>query len=204
MENERAQWLSRAPREELSKKLGVAAWIVTALVLILVGLMRRPELRIPLPEGVSFGFLPPFHAAVNALAAVALIGALVTVKAGRIAAHRAFILAAMGLSVLFLLSYVAYHFTNTEVKFGDADFNGILSEAERAAVGGWRTVYLLLLVSHIVLAGISLPFILFTFIAGWTNRFAAHRRLARWVFPLWLYVAITGPVCYLMLRPYYP
>jgi putative membrane protein len=203
MENERAEWLSRAPREELSKKLGIAAWIVTALVLILVGLMRRPELRIPLPEGVSLGFLPPFHAAVNALAAVTLIGALVAVKAGRIATHRAFILAAMGLSVLFLLSYVAYHFTNTEVKFGDADFDGILSEAERAAVGGWRVFYLLLLVSHIVLAGVSLPFILFTFIAGWTNRFTAHRRLARWVFPLWLYVAITGPVCYLMLRPYY-
>ena len=65
-------------------------------------------------------------------------------------------------------------------------------------------VYLLLLISHIVLAAVSLPFILFTFIAGWTNRFAAHRRLARWVFPLWLYVAITGPVCYWMLRPYYP
>ena len=81
--------------------------------------------------------------------------------------------------------------------------DGILSEAERAAVGGWRVFYLLLLVSHIVLAGVSLPFILFTFIAGWTNRFTAHRRLARCVFPLWLYVAITGPVCYLMLRPYY-
>ena len=56
----------------------------------------------------------------------------------------------------------------------------------------------------IICAAVSLPFILFTFIAGWTNRFAAHRRLARWVFPLWLYVAITGPVCYWMLRPYYP
>jgi putative membrane protein len=54
-----------------------------------------------------------------------------------------------------------------------------------------------------VLAGVSLPAILFTFIAGWTNRFAAHRRLSKWVFPMWLYVAVTGPICYLMLRPYY-
>ena len=66
-----------------------------------------------------------------------------------------------------------------------------------------RGVYFFLLITHISLAGISLPFILFTFIAGWTNRFAAHRRLAKWVFPLWLYVAVTGPICYLMLKPYY-
>ena len=114
------------------------------------------------------------------------------------------IMTAMGLSVLFLLSYVAYHFTSNEVKFGDVNLDGIVDEAERARVGGTRVAYLLLLVSHIVLAAVSLPFILFTFIAGWTNRFAAHRRLARWVFPVWLYVAVTGPVCYWMLRPYYP
>lgn len=203
MNDERIEWLSRAPREALSKKLGIAAWIITAAVLILVGLMRRPELRIPLPDGVSLAFLPPFHASVNALAALVLIGALVAVKKGRIALHRSFILAAMGLSVLFLMSYVAYHFTAAEVLFGDANFDGKLSVAERSAVATTRPAYLVLLISHIVLAGISLPFILFTFIAGWTNRFAAHRKLARWVFPLWLYVAITGPVCYWMLRPYY-
>jgi putative membrane protein len=203
MNDERKQWLTRAPNEALSKKLGIAAWGITALVLILVGLMRRPELRIPLPEGVSLSFLPPFHAGVNALAAVVLVGALISVLKGRIALHRRFILAAMGLSVLFLLSYVAYHFTSAEVKYGDADLDGVLSATEHAAVAASRPAYLILLISHIVLAGISLPFILFTFIAGWTNRFAAHRKLARWVFPIWLYVAVTGPVCYWMLRPYY-
>ena len=200
--NERAAWLSRPPREELSKKLGVAAWVLTAAVLGLVGLMR--QVKIPLPEGVSLSFLPPFHAAVNAAAAVVLIIAFIAVMTGRIALHRRMIMAAMVLSVLFLLSYVAYHFTSNEVKFGDSNLDGIVDAAERARVGGMRTIYLLLLISHIVLAAVSLPFILFTFIAGWTNRFAAHRRLARWVFPLWLYVAITGPVCYWMLRPYYP
>jgi putative membrane protein len=203
MNEERKQWLTRAPNEALSKKLGIVAWVITALVLILVGLMRRPELQIPLPEGVSLSFLPPFHAAVNAVAAVVLVGALISVLMGRIALHRKFILAAMGLSVLFLLSYVAYHFTSSEVKYGDADLDGILSATERAAVAASRPTYLILLISHIVLAGISLPFILFTFIAGWTNRFAAHRKLARWVFPMWLYVAVTGPVCYWMLKPYY-
>ncbi len=199
--NERQEWLSRPPQEALSKRLGVVAWILTAVVLGLVALMR--EVKIPLPEGVSFSFLPPFHAAVNGVAAVVLSAAFVAVAKGRIALHRKLMIAAMGLSVLFLLSYVAYHFTSAEVLFGDANRDGVIDDAERALVGGTRTIYLLLLISHIVLAAVSLPFILFTFIAGWTNRFAAHRRLAKWVFPMWLYVAITGPVCYWMLRPYY-
>ncbi|MCU0752149.1 MAG: DUF420 domain-containing protein [Akkermansiaceae bacterium] len=168
----------------------------------LVGLMRR--VKIPLPDGVSLSFLPPFHAAVNALAAVVLVIALVAVLKGRIALHKRMIMVAMGLSVLFLLSYVAYHFTSHEVKFGDVNLDGMVDEAERARVGGMRSFYLVLLITHIIFAAVSLPFILFTFIAGWTNRFAAHRRLARWVFPMWLYVAVTGPVCYWMLRPYYP
>jgi putative membrane protein len=202
MDDERRQWLARTPNEALSRKLGIAAWILTAAVLGLVGLMRR--VKIPLPDGVSLSFLPPFHAAVNAAAAVVLIIALIAVMKGKINLHRKMILTAMGLSVLFLLSYVAYHFTSNEVKFGDVNLDGIVDEAELAKVGGMRAVYLLLLISHIVLAAVSLPFILFTFIAGWTNRFAAHRRLARWVFPVWLYVALTGPICYWMLRPYYP
>ena len=201
MSNERTAWLARPPREELSKRLGIAAWILTAAVLGLVGLMR--QVKIPLPDDVSLSFLPPFHAAVNGAAAVVLVIAFVAVMKGNIALHRRMILAAMVLSVLFLLSYVAYHFTSNEVRFGDANGDGTVDAAELARVGSMRTVYLLLLVSHIVLAAVSLPFILFTFIAGWTNRFAAHRRLARWVFPLWLYVAVTGPVCYWMLRPYY-
>ena len=203
MNGERKQWLSRAPQEALSKKLGIAAWAVSAVVLLLVGLMRRPELHIHLPAGTSLSFLPAFHAALNVLAAFSLVGALISVKQGRIAVHRKFIFAAMALSVLFLLSYVAYHFTATEVLYGDANSNGTLDAAERAAVAGSRPFYLVLLITHITFAAVSLPFILFTFIAGWTNRFNAHRKLARWVFPLWLYVAITGPICYWMLRPYY-
>jgi putative membrane protein len=202
MQNERAQWLARPPQEELARKLGIAAWILTAAVLGLVGLMRR--VKIPLPDGVSLSFLPPFHAAVNALAAVVLVIALLAVLKGRITLHRRMMMVAMGLSVLFLLSYVAYHFTSNEVKFGDLNLDGIVDETERARVGGMRAVYLILLASHIVLAAVSLPLILFTFIAGWTNRFTTHRRLARWVYPMWLYVAVTGPVCYWMLRPYYP
>lgn len=189
MNDEREEWLSRAPDEVLSKKLVRVAWILTAVVLVLVGLMRRPELRIPLPDGWSFAFLPPVHALINTLVTIALVVAVVAVKQGKITLHRNAIFAAMGLSVGFLLCYVAYHFTTVETRYG--------------GTGAMRGVYFFLLVTHIVLAGISLPCILITFIAGWTNRFAAHRRLARWVFPMWLYVAVTGPICYLMLKPYY-
>lgn len=187
MDSERAQWLARAPREDLAKKLGVVAWILSAIVMLLVVLMRK--ISIPLPDGWSTAGLPAFHAAVNALVTVTLLVSLTAIKLGKVRLHRATMVAAMILSVIFLLSYVAYHLTNEPTKYGGA---GIL-----------RPIYFFLLITHILTAAVSLPFILFTFIAGWTNRFTVHRRLARWVYPLWLYVAVTGPVCYLMLRPYY-
>jgi putative membrane protein len=187
MNQERSRWLSRPPQDDLSRKLGIAAWAFSALVILLVVGMQK--IRLPLPEGWSTACLPPFHAAVNAAVACALVVSLVAIKLGWVRLHRAGMITAMMLSVVFLLSYVAYHITNDPTRYG--------------GTGPLRTVYFILLATHIVFAAVSLPFILFTFIAGWTNRFDAHRRLARWVFPLWLYVALTGPVCYLMLRPYY-
>lgn len=185
----------------LERKLNVAAWIVTAAVLLLVGLMRR--VKIPLPEGVDLGFLPPFHATVNALTALVLLVAFYYIRRKQVAQHQRAIYVAIGLSVLFLLSYVAYHFTTPETLFGDANRDGLVDAAEKAAVGGLRTFYLLLLLSHIVLAAGIFPFILFTFIRAYTGQYDRHKRMARWVFPIWLYVAITGPICYYMLMPYY-
>jgi len=109
----------------------------------------------------------------------------------------------MGLSVLFLLSYVTYHFTTPETIYGDLDHNGVLSDTERLAAGSSRSIYMAILLSHIVLAGVSLPLVLLTFTRAYTNQFDRHKRMARWVYWLWLYVAVTGPVCYLMLKPYY-
>ena len=187
MNDERSEWLARPANEALSRKLKAIAWVLTTVVLTLVAVMQK--VRLPLPEGWDTSMLPPFHAAVNAAGALVLILALVFIKQGKVAAHRAAMLTAMGLSVLFLLSYVAYHMTNDPTRY--------------AGEGAMRGVYFFLLITHIVSAAVSFPFILFTLVAGLTNRFDAHRRMARWVFPLWLYVAVTGPVCYLMLRPYY-
>jgi len=185
--SERNEWLARPAKEELARKLKVVAWIVSGLVLALVAVMQR--VRLPLPEGVDLSFLPGFHAGVNALAALVLIAALVFIKQGKVGAHRAAMMFAMILSVFFLLSYVAYHLTSDPTRYGGD--------------GPMKVVYFILLITHIVTAAVSFPFILFTFIAAWTNRFRAHRRLARWVFPLWLYVAVTGPVIWWMIRPYY-
>jgi putative membrane protein len=186
---------------QLAKKLSGWAWVISIIVIALVVMMR--EVKIPLPEGVSLGFLPPFHATVNAITAVVLIFAFWFIKQKNIIMHRRMIYIAMGLSVIFLLSYVSYHITMPETIFGDLNHDGVLGEDEKLAVGGSRTVYLIILGTHILLAGLILPFILFTFIRAYTNQIAKHRKMARWVFPLWLYVAITGPVCYLMLLPYY-
>lgn len=183
----------------LEKKLNTAAWVISIAVLLLVGIMRRVKIDL----GIDFSFLPPVHAALNALSALILLAALYFIKNRQVENHRRAIYAALACSALFLVCYVLYHFTTPEVKYGDLDRDGLLSQAEMAAAGGMRTVYLIILATHIVLAGLILPFILFTFNRAFTAQYERHKKMARWVYPLWLYVAITGPICYWMLKPYY-
>jgi putative membrane protein len=173
------------PNIELEKRLNVVAYVVSALVLLLVGAMRRFKIDL----GVDFSFLPPIHASLNALCAVILLLAFYFIKNKQVENHRRAIYAAMLCSALFLISYVLYHFTTPETRYGGQ--------------GAMRTVYFFFLITHVVLAAVILPFILLTFTRAYTNQFERHKKMARWVFPLWLYVAITGPICYLMLRPYY-
>lgn len=183
----------------LEKKLNKLAYVITFVVLILVGIMRRYKLDL----GFDFSFLPPFHALLNALTAMVLLIALFAVKSKNILLHKKCMFTALVLSVLFLLSYVAYHFTTPETIFGDLNHDGLLDTRELLNVHNSRTPYLILLFSHIVLAAVSLPFILLTFIRAYTNQFDKHKKMARYVYPVWLYVAITGPVCYFLLMPYY-
>jgi putative membrane protein len=170
---------------KLASKLNKASWVLTAIVLLLVGLMRRIKFDL----GVDFSFLPPISAGLNTLVAILLLVALYFVKQGNIDRHRQSIFGAMVASALFLVCYVLYHFTTEETRY--------------CGEGIPRTVYYFFLITHIVLAGISLPFILFTFVRGLTYQVALHKSMARWVFPLWLYVAVTGPIVYLMLKSCY-
>ena len=194
-------YLQRDVNMALSKKLTVLVWIVTVTVLFLVGLMR--QVKIPLPEGMSFHFLPPIHAFLNCIAAFSLIMAIISIKKGNVKIHQRWIYSAMSCSLLFLLSYVAYHFTSSETLFGDLNKDGIVSPEEIENAGFMRIIYLIILITHIFLAAVSLPFILLTFVYGLTNQFNKHRKLARRIFPIWLYVAVTGPVVYFLLMPYY-
>ena len=184
----RSEYVQQQPNTALGKRLTIAVWVLTILVWGLVGAMRRPE-KFPLPDGMSLSFLPAVHATLNSLVAIFLVTAVVMIKRQNVRLHKLAISAAMICSALFLTCYVAYHFTTEETRFGGE--------------GTAKLCYLVLLISHIVLAAISLPFILLTWVYGFTNQFQKHRSMARWVFPVWLYVAVTGPICYLMLRPYY-
>ncbi|MFZ4633748.1 MAG: DUF420 domain-containing protein [Saprospiraceae bacterium] len=173
------------PNPTLEKQLNVVAYIVSAVVLLLVAFMRRVKIDL----GIDFSFLPPLHASLNAVTAVVLLFALYFIKQKQVDQHRKAIYLAFVCSALFLLSYVLYHFTTPETRYGGE--------------GMMRTAYFVLLISHITLAAGIFPFILLTFIRAYTGQFARHRRMARWVFPIWLYVAVTGPIVYLMLLPYY-
>lgn len=183
------EYLQQPANLVLGRKLKIGVWIVTVAVWGLVGAMRRPELKITLPEGVSFAFLPMVYSILNALVATCLVVALLMIKRGNVKLHKKFITAAMICSGTFLLLYVIYHFTTPETKFGGE--------------GAIKMVYLFFLITHIILAAVSLPFILLTWVYGHTNQFQKHRKMAQWVFPVWFYVAVTGPACYLMLLPYY-
>lgn len=176
--------LNFKPKPQAQKIMNIATWVVTILVLLLVGIMRRPEYKIQ--TAIDFSFLATFHASMNALAAIVLMAALYFVKKKQFDNHRKMINIAMVLSALFLLSYVIYHFTTEETLY--------------CGVGGIRKIYFFFLITHVVLAGVILPFIFITYTRAFTGRFALHKKMARWVFPLWLYVAVTGPLLYFMLR----
>ncbi len=188
------------PNLQLEKRLNVVAYILTVVVLVLVGLMRRVKIEL----GMDFGFLPSVIATLNTITAIFLLVSLYFIKNGQIERHRQANYAALICSALFLLCYVLYHFTTPEVRYGDFDHNGVVSAEELLRVGSGRMAYLVVLLTHITLAAAILPFILLTFNRAYTGQYERHRRMARWVYPFWLYVAITGPVCYLMLEPFYP
>jgi len=164
------------------------SWIVSIAVFALVaGLRYIPQPNLELPFDIHI--LPRMHAILNSLAAVCLIIAFLAIKQKNVKVHMRFIAGAMALSIVFLLSYVFYHLMTEPTRFG--------------GTGTTKTLYFILLISHIVLAAGVLPFILLTYGRGLMGKFEAHKKIARWTYPVWLYVSITGPICYLMLKPYY-
>lgn len=134
-------------------------------------------------------FLPPIYATINGFTAVLLIAAVIAIKNGKRKLHENLMKTAIACSVAFLGMYVAYHMTADSAKFGG---EGII-----------RPIYFFILITHIVLSIIIIPLVLITFVRALAQRFDKHKKLARITFPLWLYVALTGVIVYLMISPYY-
>jgi len=181
-----------------------AKWLIgifSIVVLVAVTFLSKFTLVVDLPFDKHIFVL--VNALLNATVAVLLIAALVAVKQKKYVAHKNIMLTALLLSVLFLVSYIAHHLFAGETKFGDTDHDGIVSVAELAVVGNTRGMYFILLATHIILAATSLPFILFTAYRGLTGEFADHKRKAKRMWPIWFYVAVTGPLVYMMIKPYY-
>jgi putative membrane protein len=140
-------------------------------------------------EGYDLTFLPPVYATVNGLTAILLIVAVSAIKRGNRTLHELLMKVCIGLSAAFLIMYVAYHTTTASTTFG--------------GTGTIKYVYYFILITHILLSICVVPFVLFTFAQALSGNFVKHRKIARYTFPLWLYVAITGVIVYLMISPYY-
>jgi putative membrane protein len=182
-------------------KTGLRKWIIAVSIVIPIAVAALFGIKI---EGVDFSFLPPIYASINGVTAVLLLLALYFIKNGKVQQHQKTIQVALGLSVLFLLCYVAYHMTSDSTLYGDLDANGKLDELELQYVQSSRLAYIILLLSHITLSVAVIPVVLFTYLHAWEGNYQKHKKWAKFAFPIWLYVAVTGVVVYLMISPYYP
>jgi putative membrane protein len=176
-------------------------WIFSIVVFVDVTALERVTLD------VDLGFNPHvfalMNAVINSIVAVLLLAGLFTAKARKLTAHKNIMLIAISLSVIFLVTYILHHLFAGSTLYGDLDKNGIVDDAEKLAAGYMRYVYFFLLSTHIVLAGVSLPFILFTAYRGLIDERPQHRKIAKATWPLWFYVAVTGPIVYWMISKYY-
>ena len=172
-------------KEKSYSGLIIALSIAVPALVALLYYIPKPNLQL----GFDLKILPAFHATLNFTTALLLVAGLYFIKSKNVPVHKRCMLTAFSLSILFLISYVTYHSLAKETHFGGT---------------GWvRPVYFFFLITHIILAGVIVPFVLITLNKALSEKFDQHRKIARITFPLWLYVAVTGVVVYLMLKPYY-
>jgi putative membrane protein len=191
----------KASIEKNDKMAGWLIGIFSAVVFTVVVILGKVKLDVNI--GFDVHLFAMANAFINATIAVLLVAALVAVKQKNYVLHKQLMMTALVLSVLFLLSYIAHHLFAGEAKFGDTNHDGLVSDDEKLAVGGVRVIYYVILITHIFLAAIILPFILFTAYRALTAEFPRHKKLAKITWPLWFYVAVTGPIVYWMISPYY-
>jgi putative membrane protein len=176
-------------------------WIISIAAFLAIAALSGVKLNIN--PGFNPHVFATFNAIVNSCVVLLLIAALIAVKSKKFILHKKIMLAAIILSVLFLISYVCHHLLSGETKFGDMNHDGILSPEEKVLAGSLRYVYYFILITHIPLAAIVLPFVLFTAYRALSGDYEKHKKLVRVTWPLWFYVAITGVAVYLLISPYY-
>jgi putative membrane protein len=189
-----------SPEKKYNKWIITLSVAVPLLVAALFG-VNLPKLGVKVQP---MYFLPPIYAAINGITAIVLVVAVQAVKNGNRTVHERLVKIAIGLSVAFLAMYVTYHMTTPTTLFGDTDYNGMLDNAEKANAGLIRYLYYFILFTHIPLSVIIIPFVLVSYVRGITGSYERHRKIARITYPMWLYVAVTGVIVYLMISPYYP
>lgn len=159
--------------------------IVSIVVPVVVALL----FTVKIPGVERLGFLPPIYASINGITAVLLIAAVMAIKNGNRKLHQRLMTTCIVMSLIFLILYIIYHMTSESTSFGG---EGVI-----------RYVYLFILITHIVLSIVVIPLVLKTYAKGYLGNFEMHRKFAKITFPIWLYVAVTGVVVYLMISPYY-
>ncbi len=162
-------------------------WIVSTIVFLAVVVLNR--VQVPAPDGLDVHVFARINAVINSAVSVLLLAGLFTAKAGNWGTHRKVMLLAMALSICFLVSYILHHLFAGDTPFGGA--------------GAIKIIYYIILATHILLAGLSLPFILLTAYHSLRAEYPQHRKLAKKVWPVWFYVSVSGVVVYLMISPYY-
>ena len=167
--------------KKYNKLIVILSIIIPLIVIILFG--------VKIPNVEPLMFLPPIYATINALTALVLIGAFMAITNNKILLHKRLMTFAIILSGLFLIMYVAYHMTSDSTKFGG---EGVL-----------KYMYYFILITHILLSIIVIPFVLITYVRAITNNIERHKKIARITFPLWLYVAISGVLVFILISPYY-
>ncbi len=171
------------------KKYSKWIWMLSIAIPIVVAILFTVNLQKLGYDVKPLTFLPPIYAAINGITAVLLFWAVAAIKKGNKPLHERLIKMCIACSLAFLAMYVAYHMTSIETKYGG---EGIL-----------RPIYFFILITHILLSIIIIPFVLFTFVRGISGSYERHKKLARITYPMWLYVAVTGVIVYLMISPYY-
>jgi putative membrane protein len=183
------------------RKANILIIIFSVIVFVAITVLSRIKLDVEL--GFDKHLFAKLNAVINSLVSILLVLALIVVKKGNYQLHKKMMMTAMLLSIVFLVSYICHHLFTGETKYGDLNGDGVLSDIEKTTAGTTRYIYYFIVGSHILLAAIVMPFVLFTAYRALTGEYDRHKKLAKYTWPIWFYVAITGPIVYLMIKAYY-